>query len=125
MQQHNIWHIAKYQDNKNNPNLCKRPNTANVHFHFPLRNLQSQTCGLIYKFHEEMHDIGKCWQRLEQWFSSWGWFAFFLRVVRASDPKYSYLLFYFIFLMELLFVIAKIIGSPGKNDSLLFHSKLF
>jgi len=36
-------------------NLCKRPNTANVHFHFPLRNLQLQTCGLIYKFHEEMH----------------------------------------------------------------------
>jgi len=32
---------------------------------------------------------------------------------------------YFIFLMELLFVVAKIIGSPSKNDSLLFHSKLF
>ena len=28
---------------------------ANVHFHFPLRNLQPQTCGLMYKFHEEMH----------------------------------------------------------------------
>jgi len=27
--------------------------------------------------------------------------------------------------MEALFVVAKIIGSPGKNDSLLFHSKLF
>jgi len=27
--------------------------------------------------------------------------------------------------MELLFVVAKKIGSPGKNDSLLFHSKLF
>jgi len=26
--------------------------------------------------------------------------------------------------MELLFVVATIIGSPGKNDSLLFHSKL-
>jgi len=26
--------------------------------------------------------------------------------------------------MELLFVVAKIIGSRGKNDSLLFHSKL-
>ena len=26
--------------------------------------------------------------------------------------------------MELLFVVAKIIGSPDKNDSLLFHSKL-
>ena len=45
--------------------MCKRPNTANVHFHFPLRNLQSQTCGLIYKFHEEMHGHWKCWQGLE------------------------------------------------------------
>jgi len=27
--------------------------------------------------------------------------------------------------MELLFVVAKLVGSPGKNDSLLFHSKLF
>jgi len=27
--------------------------------------------------------------------------------------------------MDPLFVVAKIIGSPGKNDSLLFHSKLF
>jgi len=27
--------------------------------------------------------------------------------------------------MEPLFVVAKIAGSHGKNDSLLFHSKLF
>jgi len=27
--------------------------------------------------------------------------------------------------MEALFVVDKIIGSPAKNDSLLFHSKLF
>jgi len=27
--------------------------------------------------------------------------------------------------MEPLFVVAKIMGSPGKNDSLLFYSKLF
>jgi len=27
--------------------------------------------------------------------------------------------------MEPLFVVAKIIGSPGKNDNLIFHSKLF
>jgi len=27
--------------------------------------------------------------------------------------------------MEPLFVVAKIIGSSGKNDCLLFHSKLF
>ena len=44
--------------------MCKRP-TANVHFHFPLRNLQPQACGLVYKFHEEMHGHLKCWQRLE------------------------------------------------------------
>jgi len=55
MLQQNIWHIAKYQDNKIIRNLFKRPNTANVHFHFPLRKLQPQTCGLIYEFHEEMH----------------------------------------------------------------------
>ena len=46
-------------------NLCKLPNTANIHFHFPLRTLQPQTCGLIYKFHEEMHGHWKCWRRLE------------------------------------------------------------
>jgi len=32
---------------------------------------------------------------------------------------------FYISYMEPLFVVAKIIGSPGKNDSLLFHSKLF
>jgi len=26
--------------------------------------------------------------------------------------------------MEPLFVVAQIIGFPGKNDSLLFHSKI-
>jgi len=46
-------------------NLCKRRNTASVHFHVPLRNLQPQTCGLVHKFHEEMHGHRKCWQRLE------------------------------------------------------------
>jgi len=55
MLQQNIWHIAKYQDNKNHPKFVQRLNTANVPFHLPLRNLQPQTCGLIYKFHEEMH----------------------------------------------------------------------
>jgi len=48
----------------------------------------------------------------------------YLGVVRASN-KNIHIYFYFIFLMELLFVVAKIIGSPGKNDSLLLHSKLF
>jgi len=42
-----------------------RKNTASVHFHFPLRNLQPQTFGLIYKFHEDMHGHLKCWQRLK------------------------------------------------------------
>jgi len=68
MLQQNIWHIAKYQDNKKLiRNLCKRPNrpTANVHCHFPLRNLQPQTCGFVYKFLEEMHGYWKCWQRLD------------------------------------------------------------
>jgi len=65
MLQQNIWHIAKYQDTviKITRNLRKRPNTANVHFLFPLRNIQPQTCGLIYKFHEEMHahfSLEKC-----------------------------------------------------------------
>jgi len=43
MLQQNIWHIAKYQDIKIIRNLCKRPNTANVHFHFPLRNIQGRS----------------------------------------------------------------------------------
>jgi len=55
MQQQNKCHIAKYQENKNHPKFVQTANTANVHFHFPLRNLQLQTCGVIYKFHEEMH----------------------------------------------------------------------
>jgi len=55
MHQQNNWHIAKYQDKKIIAKLFKRPNTAKVHFHFPLWNLQPLTCGLIYKFHEEMH----------------------------------------------------------------------
>jgi len=51
--------------------------------------------------------------------------CFFSRDCKSFRQKYLYLLLYFIFFMELLFVVAKIIGSPGKNDSLLFHSKLF
>jgi len=47
MQQQNKWHIAKYQDKKIIRNLGTRLNTANVDFHFPLRNLQLQTCGLF------------------------------------------------------------------------------
>jgi len=36
-----------------------------VHCHFPLRNLQLQTWGLIYKFLEEMCGHWKCWQHLD------------------------------------------------------------
>ena len=63
--QQNIWHIAKYQDNKNHPKFVQTANIANIHFHFPLRTLQPQTCGLNIKFHEEMHGHWKCWQCLE------------------------------------------------------------
>jgi len=52
----NIWHIAQTKIIKIIRNLCKWPNTANVHFHFPLRNMQTETCGLSYKFLEEMHE---------------------------------------------------------------------
>jgi len=45
--------------------LHKRPNTASAYCHFPLRNLQPQTCGVIYKFHEKMPGNWKCWQRLD------------------------------------------------------------
>jgi len=55
MLQQNIWHIAKYQDNKNHPKFVQTAKYCKRSFHFPLRNLQLQTCDLIYKFHEEMH----------------------------------------------------------------------
>jgi len=34
--QQNIWHIAKYQDNKNHPKFVQMANTANVRFTFLL-----------------------------------------------------------------------------------------
>jgi len=46
---------CQYQDNKNYPKFVQTAKYCSVHFHFPLRNLPPQTCGLIYKFHEEMH----------------------------------------------------------------------
>jgi len=49
-----------------------------------------------------------------------GSFIFFLGVTRASNKNIHIYFSIFIFLMELLFVVAKIIRSPGKNDSLLF-----
>jgi len=57
-------------------------------------------------------------------FQAWGRLPF-LWGRQSFSQKYSYLLLYFTFFMELIFVVAKIIGSPGKNDSLLFHSNYF
>jgi len=48
----------------------------------------------------------------------------FLGVVRASDKIFIISSIFYISYTEPLFVAAKIIASPGKNDSLLFHSKL-
>jgi len=68
---------------------------------------------------------------LNQWFSTWWsqrpWrsFAISVGVVRASDKKFIITSRFYISYMEPLFIVAKIIGSPGRNDSLLFHSKLF
>jgi len=42
MLQQNIWHIAKYQDNKNHPKFVQKANTVNVHLYFLIRNLQPQ-----------------------------------------------------------------------------------
>jgi len=55
MQQQNIWHIAKYQDNKNHPKICANGQILQKFIFTFLWNLQPQTCGLIYNFHEEMH----------------------------------------------------------------------
>jgi len=73
-----LAHIPNIKTIKIIQNLWKRPNTANVHFHFPLRNLQPQTCGLIYKFHKEMHGHWKCWQRLRV-------YAFFTRKMSVNQ----------------------------------------
>ena len=67
----------------------------------------------------------KCWSDSDPVVFNLGVVCLFSRCRESFWQKYSYLLLYFIFLMELLFVVAKILGSPGKNDSLLFHSKLF
>jgi len=57
MLQQNIWHVAKYQDNKHPKFVQTVKYSPSVHCHFPLINLQPQTCGLIYKFQEEMLGI--------------------------------------------------------------------
>jgi len=55
----------------------------------------------------------------------WRSFAFFLGVTRASDKNIHNYFCTLYFVEEPLFVVAEIIGSPGKNDSLLFHSNIF
>jgi len=52
-----------------------------------------------------------------------GSIAIFLGVTRASDNVHNFF-YIFISYMEPLFVVGKMIGSPGKNDCLLLHSKL-
>jgi len=52
-----------------------------------------------------------------------GSIAIFLGVTRASDNVHNFF-YIFISYMESLFVVGKMIGSPGKNDCLLLHSKL-
>jgi len=49
----------------------------------------------------------------------------FSGVARASHKNIHIYFSILRFFMELIFVVAKIIGSPGKNDSLLFHSNYF
>jgi len=61
---------------------------------------------------------------LKQWFPTWGSFAFFYRVARASAKNihnFFYSTFYVSYI-EPLFVVTEIIGSHDKNDSLLTFS---
>ena len=55
-----------------------------------------------------------------------GFVCHFSGVARASDKNINNYCTsgFYISHMEPLFVAAKIIGSPGKIGSLLFHSKL-
>jgi len=125
MQQQNIWHIAKYQDNKNNPKICANGQILQTfiftfllgiynlkpwpYLQIPFRN--ALTLKVVAAFRTVVFSLGLV--------------CFFSRNCKSIIQKYSYLLLYFIFLMELLFVVATIIGSPGKNVSLLFHSEFF
>jgi len=61
---------------------------------------------------------------LEQWFSTWGSFAFFLGVARASDENMHDYFSILYFVYGTILVVAKILGPSSKNDSLLLHSKL-
>jgi len=63
--------------------------------------------------------------RIVQWFSTWvatpwGSFAFFLSELLIK--LFMITCIFYISCMEPLFVVDKPVASPGKNDSLLFHS---
>jgi len=67
---------------------------------------------------------------LKQWFSTW-WsrhrgdcLPFFRSQVLLKKILVITSVFYISY-MKILFVVAKITGSPGERDSLLLHSKLF
>jgi len=67
---------------------------------------------------------------LEQWFSTW-WskprgdcLPFFRLQVLLKKILVITSIFYISY-MKTLFVVDKIIGSPGERDSLPLHSKLF
>jgi len=55
----------------------------------------------------------------------WGWFAFFLRVARASDKTIHIFSIFCIAYMQPIFGVVNIIGSPGKIYSLLSIQNCF
>jgi len=95
----------------------------------PPKNFSANSVPASYSQHCHGSVRNSC-NTLKQWFSTWG-----SRPPSGSFARFlgSRELLIIIFMitsrlytsyMEPLFVIAKIIGSLGKNDSLLFHSKL-
>jgi len=65
-------------------------------------------------------------ESLKQRFSTWGSFGIFLGVARASDENIHNYFYTLYFVCGTTFCRNQnIIGSPGKNDLLDFHSKLF
>jgi len=68
---------------------------------------------------------------LDQWFPNWGRdsregrLPSFWRSRELLIKIFIIISRFYISYMEPLFILANIIGSSGKNESLLFHSKLF
>ena len=56
--------------------------------------------------------------RLVHGIRQWSWNLFLIKTFIISS-------IFYISYMQPLVVVVKILGSPGKNDSLLFHSKMF